>query len=235
MHTFVIGSQEHKSLLRISTLASIVGAIFFMIANIIHPRSPNIEVNQFQIETVAHSDIWVTDHVILWLGGLLLLAGLLAIHHSLTNPNSLVWTYLGNMSALVSTALWSVLMAMDGLASKAVHTAWSHTPPAEQESALHVAEMMEEIDIALFSFYIVLFFGITFFLYGWGVLKSEEHPAWLGWAAVLLSIASFVVGLVQAYTGLSVLVTNILFASLSSFLTLWLIIMSVRIWRGIRD
>ncbi len=235
MNTFVTDSQEHKSLLRISTLASIVGAIFFMIANIVHPRSPNIEVNEFQIETVAHSDIWVTDHVVLWLGGLLLLPGLLAIHHSLTNRNSLVWTYFGNMSALVSTALWTVLMAMDGIASKATHVAWSHAPVPEKKTALRVAEMMEEIDIALFSFYIVLFFGITFFLYGWGVLKSEEHPAWLGWAAIVLSIASFVVGLVQTYTGLSVLVTNILFASLSSFLILWLIIMNIRIRRGVRD
>ncbi len=54
-------------------LAAIVGAIFFMIANILHPRSPNIEVNEFQIETVAHSDIWITDHVVLWLAGVLML------------------------------------------------------------------------------------------------------------------------------------------------------------------
>ncbi len=94
--------------------------------------------------------------------------------------------------------------------------------------------MMEEIDVSLFSFYIVIFFGLTFFLYGLAVLKSEEYPTWVGWIAVILSVASFVVGLVQTYTGLSVLVTNMLFASFSSLLTLWLLIMNIRIWRSVK-
>jgi len=53
----------------------------------------------------------------------------------------------------------------------------------------------------------------------------------LGLAAVLLGLASFVDGIVQGYTGLSPLVTNILFASFSSVQTLWLLTMCVLMWR----
>ena len=234
MTTFTVGSNEHKTLLRISSLAAIVGSIFFMITNILHPRSPNIEVNEFQIETVAHSNIWITDHVVMWLAGVLMLAGLIAIQQSITSKDSLAWAYLGYVSAIISTALWTVLMAVDGIASKMVHSAWAAAPTAEKASALRVAEMMEEIDVALFSFYIIIFFGLTFFLFGLAVLKSDNYPTWLGWTAVVLSVASFIVGLVQSYTGLSVLVTNMLFASFSSFLTLWLLIMNIRIWRSVK-
>ena len=46
--------MEQRTLMRIGAVSADVGAIVFAIANIIHPRSPNIEVNAAQIETVAN-------------------------------------------------------------------------------------------------------------------------------------------------------------------------------------
>lgn len=222
---------EQRTLIRIGSVSAVIGAIIFMIANIVHPRSPNIEVYQAQIETVAHSQIWITDHLFLLMGGFLLLGGLIAVRHSIATGVAAAWAQLGYVSALISTSLWAVLMGLDGIASKAVHNSWAVASVEEKIIALRVAEMMEEIDVALFSLYIILFFGITFFLYGVAVSMSDAYPKWLGWVAIILAVASFVVGVIQTYAGLSVLVTNVLFTSFSSFLILWVLVMGVLTWR----
>jgi len=232
--TIANDSIAQQTLIRIGALSSIVGAIIFMFANIAHPRSPNIEVNQAQIETVANSSIWLTDHLLLFLGGFLLLGGFVAIQRSITSGVGAAWAQLGYVSAIVSTSVWTVLMAVDGITSKVVHSAWATAPLAEKATALRIADMMENIDIGIFSLYIVVFFGITFILYGLAVAQSDTYPQWLGWVAVVLAVACLVVGVVQVYTGLSVLVTNILFTSFSSFLTLWMLVMGILTWRSVK-
>ena len=224
-------SEQEKKLIRCGALCAIAGAIIFMVANIIHPRSLNIAFTPAQIETVAASGIWVTDHLFLFLGGFLLLGGLMAIRRLVSSELGGVWAEFGYASAMVSTSVWTILMALDGITSKVVHNAWAMSPAGDKVVALHVAEMMEEIDIGIFSMYIIVFFGITLLFYGLAVAKSTSFPAWLGWVAVVLASCSLVVGVVQAYTGLSVLITNTLFASFSSLLTLWMLIMGFLTWR----
>jgi hypothetical protein len=212
-------------------VSAIIGALLFIVANVLHPRSPNIEITQAQIETVAASDIWLTDHLVLLVSGLLLLGGLIALRKSITGQPGAAWAEFGYVSALVSTGVWVVLVGLDGITSKIVHDAYAAAPDA---GTLAIAELMEEIDIGLFSTFIIVFFGVTLLFYGLGVALSDNFPRWLGWVAVVLATASLITGFVQAYTGLSVLVTSMLFASFSSFLTLWLLIMGVLMWRRTR-
>lgn len=219
---------DERTLIRIGSVSAIIGAVLFMIANILHSRSPNIEITQAQIEALAASDIWLTDHLVLLVSGLLL-GGLVALRKSIPGQPGAAWAEFGYVSALVSTGVWVVLIGLDGIASKVVHDAYAAAPGAGN---LAIAEMMEEIDIGLFSTFIIVFFGVTLLLYGLGVALSNNFPRWLGWVAVVLATASLVTGFVRAYTGLSILATSMLFASFSSFLTLWLLIMGVLIWRG---
>jgi len=224
-------AADDRTLIRIGAVSAIIGAVLFMVANILHARSPNIEITQAQIEAVAASDIWLTDHLVLLVSGLLLLGGLVALRKSISGQPGAAWAEFGYVSALVSTGLWVVLIALDGITSKVVHDAYAAAPGA---GTLAIAEMMEEIDIGLFSTFIIVFFGVTLLLYGLGVAFSDNYPRWLGWVAVVLATASLITGFVQAYTGLSVLVTSMLFSSFSSFLTLWLLTMGVLMWRRTR-
>jgi hypothetical protein len=223
--------QHTNTFLRVGAMCAIVGSIIYMVANLAHPRSPNIESTPAQIETVAHSDIWVTDHLAVFFGGFLMLFGLMALTRMLHDGPSAPWAKFGQASAMVSTSVWAVLMAVDGIASKVVHVGWAVAPVAEKAMALRVASMMEEIDISIFSMYIIVFFGFTYLLYGLAVTKSAVFPRWLGWVAVLLGLASLIDGTVQGLTGLSVLVTNTLFATFASLLTVWTIVMGVLMWR----
>ena len=229
--SIVSGRTDDRTLIRIGAVSAVVGAVLTMVANILHPRSPNIEITQAQIETVAASDIWITDHLLLLVGVLLLLGGYIALRKSITGQPGAAWAEFGYAGALVSTSVLVVLTGLDGIASKVVHDAYAAAPSA---GTLAIAEMMEEIDIGLFSISIIVFFGVTLLLYGLGVALSDDFPRWLGWVAVVLAIASLITGFVQAYTGLSVLVTNMLFAGLASFITLWVLIMGVLMWRRTR-
>ena len=73
-----------------------------------------------------------------------------------------------------------------GLASKTTRDAWASATNAEQDVAIRVAEAMEEIDVGVFSLWIILFFGATFIVYGLAVAMSDHFPKWLGWAAAVL-------------------------------------------------
>ena len=217
------------SLSRIGGVLAIAGGIIFMVANMLHPRSPDLDVYQEQIETVADSDIWIVDHLAFLVGALLITLGLYALARSLyTSPGS-HWARLGVISLVISGALVTVLMGLDGIASKFVHDSFAAAPGSE--SALRVSLMMEEIDVALFSLYIVVFFGLTILLYGLAVGFSGAYPGWLGWVAVVLGAVSFVIGTIQAIDGLSVLITSVLFVGVASLVNIWVIIMGWYLWR----
>jgi hypothetical protein len=165
-----------RDVIRIGSMCAIVGALLFMAANNVNPRSPNIQITAMKVETVSHSDIWATDHVLLLIGGLLLLPGLIAIQRSIQIGPGAEWAYFGNFSAVVSTAIWAVLMAIDGFTSKVVHAASATAPEADKAVAMRVAEAMEQVDVGIFSTYIIVFFGLTFILYGLAVAKSGRFP-----------------------------------------------------------
>lgn len=226
--------MAERSLMRIGAVSAVIGAIVFAVANMLHPRSPDIEVTAEQVKTVAESGIWLTDHLAFVLGALLVLGGLVALQRSITSEPGAAWARLGYVSALVSSGVVAVLVGLDGIASKVVHDAWAAAPAAEKAAALRISEALEEVDIGVFSIYIIVFFGITFILYGLAVALSEVYPKWLGWAAVVLGIASFIVGIVQAYVGLSVVGTNYLFSGFASLLTVWVLVMGILMWRKAR-
>ena len=102
---------------------------------------------------------------------------------------------------------------------------------AESTMSFHVAEALEQIDVALFSMYIMLFFGVNLFLYGIASAKSPQYPKWMGYSVAVLSIGSLIVGWVQANQGLSFLITNVLFASFASLEMLWILVMGILVLR----
>ena len=215
--------QSEGSLWRIGGLLAMVGGVIFMVANLLHPRSSDIDVYEEQIETVADSDIWIVDHLAFMVGAWLITLGLYALARSLYATPGAVWARLGVIPLVISGALVTVLMGLDGIASKFVHDSFAVTPGSE--SAQRVSLMMEEIDVGLFSVYILVFFGLTILLYGLAVGYSGTYRSWLGWVAVALGAASLIIGTIQAIDGLSVLITSVLFVLVASLVNVWVIVM----------
>ena len=219
--------MDENYMMRIGAVSGIVGAVIFVIGNMLHPRSDDIEVYAEQIRTVAESDIWITDHLMFLVGGVLMAVFLIALHRTMLDGLAGALSRLGYFGALASTAVLTVLIGLDGMASKAIHDGVAAAPESEKATALRVAEAMEEVDVGVFSAWIILFFGATFIVYGLAVAMSDNFPKWLGWVAAALGVVSLVVGFYQAYDGLSVFITNYAFAGSATLLTVWVLVMAI--------
>ena len=218
-------------MMRIGATAGIVGAVAFAIANMLHARSDDIEVYAEQIKAVAESGFWVSDHLLLFVGGLLIAVFLIALHRTMLDGLSGALSRIGYFGTVASTGVMTVLVGLDGLASKATHDAWAAAPGADKAVALRIAEAMEEVDVGVFTLWIILFFGMTFIVYGLAVAMSNNFPKWMGWIAVALGLVALVVGFYQAYDGLSVFITNIAFAGTATLLTVWVLVMAIMMAR----
>ena len=202
-----------------------------MIANMVHPRSPDIEIYEEQIRTVSNSDIWIVDHLLFLLGALLIIFALYALAQSISDERASTWVRFGSVTAIISGGVVSVLIGTDGIASKFVHDAFVAAPGAESAMALRISEMLEEVDVAIFSIFILVFFGVTFLLYGLAVALDDEYPTWLGWTAIVLAVASLTIGTVQALSGLSTITTSVAFTGVASLLNVWIIVTGWYLWR----
>ena len=220
--------MPERALSRIGSVSAIVGAILLIVANILHPRGAPFGDTKAHLQEIAGSGIYLGDHIGIAVGALLVVGGLVAIYRSITAGAGAACARLGFAAALASAALITVVIAIDGIAIKAVATAWA----SSQDPALfQAAFVLEQVGVGLFSMLIFLFFGVTFILYGLAVALSDVYPKWLGWAALVLGIVAALIGLVQAYNGPSTLLTNQLFPIASVLLTVWVLVMGVLLWR----
>jgi len=226
--------MSEPTLFKIGSVAAIVGGILAVVVNILHPTPPERGNTEALLRLVAESSIWVPDHVGIVFVVLLTLGAAVAIARSITGERGASLARLGVAGALTSAAIAIVLFAIDGIALKDLAMAWLNAPAAEKEVAFRVAEAVEAIGEALFSLWIIVFFGITFLLYGLAVALGDGYPKWLGWVAVVAALGSLLVGVAQSFSGLSVLMTDILFPLFSLILTLWLVIIGFLLWRKAR-
>ena len=217
-------------LFRIGSVSAVVGGALAIVVNVLHPRTAGIDQPENWVAMVAASGIWLGDHVAIMFPNLMLTGGLIAIAHSITKERGAAWAQLGYAGAVISAALLAVWIAIDGIATKAVADAWASAPAAEKAAAFRLGHAMMRINVALFSVWLLVW-GVTIVLYGLAVATTTLYPRWLGMAGVLVGLGATLVGLTQALTGPSHLVTTILIGISAFFLTSWVMVIGVLLWR----
>jgi hypothetical protein len=223
-------SPEEWSIFRIGSVAGIIGSLLAMVGNLLHPATPTgspVGVAR----TIAQSENWVLIHLVIVVGLVLMLGALVALSRSIEGgvPGALAW--LGSIAAVGGVTVGVILVIVDGVAAKHLADAWQAAPPAESAAALRVVLAEEAINFALASLFNILFAGVIFILVGLAVAWSGEYPGWLGWVVVVAGVGSVPVGLVQAYTGESIGFTRIATIIFPTIITLWVVVMSVLLWR----
>jgi hypothetical protein len=216
--------------LRIGSVAGIVGALLGMVGNLIHPATPTDDPEGVA-RAIAGSQLWVVDHLAIVIGLILMLGTLVAIAESIRDGLPGALARLGSVAAVAGITVGLVLVTLDGLAAKQIADAWATAPPDEQAAALRLVLAEETINFALAALFNVLFAGVTFILYGLAVAWSRVYPRWLGWVVVVAGIGSVAAGLVQAYAGEATTVTRVLTIIFPTVITLWLVGMSMLVWR----
>lgn len=222
-----------RPLLRIGSLSLMAGAILALGFNLLHPRTAGVADVEAVLPMIADSAAWDLIHAALLLGVLLIVAGLVAVERSIREGAAAAWARLGTTAAALSGAVYLVLSAVDGRARKVMAEAWLRAPPPERMAALRVSEALEMVNFGLFSVFGVVFFGLTFMLFGLAIVKSDVYPRVLGWVALIGGIVSFLVGSTHLLRGPSVLMTNILFTASSIILTALLFVIGALLWRRV--
>jgi hypothetical protein len=222
--------REEGGILRIGAVAGILGSLLAMVGNLLHPATP-IGDPEGVAQTIAQSERWVLVHLVILVGLILMLGALVALSRSIEGGLAGALAQLGSVAAVAGVTVGVVLVIVDGVAAKHLADAWEAAPPEEAAAALRVVVAKEAINFALAALFNILFAGVTFILLGLSVAWSGEYPGWLGWVAVVAGVGSVPVGLVQAYTGESIGFTRIATIIFPTIITLWVVVMSVLVWR----
>ena len=221
---------EEGSIFRVGSVAGIVGSLLAMVGNLLHPATP-IGDPEGVARTIAQSERWVLVHLVIVVGLILMLGALVASSRSIEGGLPGALSQLGYVAAVAGVTVGVVVVIVDGVAAKYLADAWEVAPPDQAAAALRVVLAEEAINFAVAALFNILFAGVTFILLGLAVAWSGEYPRWLGWVAVVAGIGSVPVGLVQAYTGESNEFTRIATIIFPTIITLWVVVMSVLLWR----
>ncbi len=215
-----------RTLLRIGAVSAIVGVITLFVAEAFHGGHDPADFQAVLPEYAANAN-WEVVHIGQFLGYVLVLVGLVALYHSISEGRGAALARLGYVTAVVATAIYAVNQGVDGVAVKFVADEWVGAPAEEKADALRVAEAVRHIEIGLTSF-VEVTWGAALLLYGVAIALSDAYPGWLGWAAVAVGIGWIVLGLLVAHNGFTQVTLNML---LSALLGLWLLVLAVFLWR----
>lgn len=221
-----------RTLLRLGSVLLVVGALGGIVVNVMHPRASDFQALAL-VQLVAATDngLWIGDHIGILFAVLLVVGGQLALSRSFTGERAAAFGRLGAGAALLSAAIFAVGVATDGIAQKGLADAWAAAAPADKAGALGAVLAVVALSGALFTVSIIVTFGLTSLLFGLAIASDETYPRWLGWIGAVLGVAATLIGVVLAYQGPSVLVSVVLFTSVSLAITIWLFALGVLLWR----
>jgi len=217
-------------MLRIGGAAAILGSLLAAVGNLLHPVTPRADpVGVAQV--IAQSESWTLIHLVIVLGILLMLAGLIALRHSIQGGLPEALARLGVAAATVGVTIGLVTVILDGVAAKQLADQWAAAPDHEKAVALGLVSANETINFALAGLFNMSFAGVPFILFGLAVALGDAHPRWLGWTAVAAGSGSIGAGLVQAFTGEPTTTSLILTIIGPTVISLWLLVMGILMLR----
>jgi hypothetical protein len=198
------GRPVDSTRLRLGAGAMVVGLLGQVPLGTLHPHQEYANDSAAAFHEYAHSEDWVLVHLGQYVGVLLVAIGLVAVATSLARQRGPAG-FLGvvaAVTAVTSTAVFAVQMAVDGVALKAAVDAWvSATGSAERDAAYLVAESVRSVEKGLSALFNVTN-GVTMLSLGVG-LALTGRSRWLGWIAAVAGLGLVAVGVITARTGFS--------------------------------
>jgi hypothetical protein len=220
-------------ILRIGSIAAIVGSLAGLVGNLIHPATP-IGDPQGIARVIADSSAWTPIHLVIVAGIMLMLGALVALDHSIRGGAAGALARFGLAAGVAGITVGLILVILDGVAAKQLAEEWAKAPADEQATALRVVLGNETINFALASLFNILFAGVTFILFGLAVALSDVYPRWLGWVVVGAGVGSVGAGLVQAFARVPTTASFVLTIIGPTVITLWLFVMGMLLARKAR-
>lgn len=216
---------------RLTAVLMVAGALSQLPLGMLHPHheQPNHSRDAFA-EYAASAD-WVWVHLGQYVGALLLSWGLITLALSLARHGG-VTAQLARLSAaaaIVTTAVFAVQMAVDGIALKAAVDHWAASSGAARATAYDVADAVRSVEKGLSALF-HLNNGITLLTLGAALAQGGRRRA-LGWIGAASGAGFLVEAAVTARTGFSPEAATVALAP-TLLLLVFLVGAAVSMWRG---
>jgi hypothetical protein len=207
--------QDDRSLLRVGAVAGALGVLLQVVADQLHPAHAHPNDSAAAFAEYARSDIWVSVHIGQFLGTLLIVVALVALARSAARQPGIAGALAvaGTVAAVVVAAVFTVQMAVDGVALKAAVDVWSHAADADKPTAFLMADDVRAMEKGLAGFF-QMSNGVTLLALGLSLALGRMFRRWLGWVGAIAGAGWFVGGVVTAHTGFSVEASRILLGPL---------------------
>jgi hypothetical protein len=213
----------------VSLIAGVV--LFFIFFALLQVDAPLSDPGDTEVilQSIVDSSIWAGFHDVVMAAFLLFVGGLLALYRSIRGEPGATLARLGFAATLVGVAILSVSEGISGGgAMKGLADAWAAA--ADKAAPFAVAEAVVLVSFDIFSWGIVVFYGVAFILFGLAIALTDLYPKWLGWVAVVGGVGNALMGIVLFYQGWSQ-VTDAVWSPFAFVVTLWLLVMGVLMWR----
>jgi hypothetical protein len=223
--------RDDRSLLRIGAIAGALGVVLQLVTDQLHPAHAHPNDSAAAFAEYARSDIWVSVHIGQFLGTLLIVVALVALARSAARQPGVAGALavVGTVAAVVVAAVFTVQMAVDGVALKAAVDAWSSAAGPDKPTAFLMADDVRAVEKGLGGFF-QMSNGLTLLALGLSLALGRMFRRWLGWVGAIAGVGWFVGGVTTAHTGFSVAASRILMGPL--LLTLVFVVgVCVAMWR----
>ncbi len=194
-----------SALPRIGAAAGITGVLLQVAMDQLHPAHADPNDSQAAFTEYSHYGPWTVVHMGQFLGTLLLVIALLALARGLSRQRGLAGALavIGAVTALIVAAVFTVQMAVDGVALRSAIDTWTSAAPGpEKTSAFQVADGLRGLEKGLSGFF-HLNNGLTLIALGLSIAIGGLYRRWLGATAILAGLAFLIGGVVTAHTGFS--------------------------------
>lgn len=194
-----------SALLRIGAVCGIAGLIVQVAMDQLHPARTDPNDSRAAFVEYAASKGWTAVHIGQFLGTLLIALALLALARVLSRQPGLpgALAIVGAVTTLMLAAVFTVQMAVDGVALRSAIDTWMRAAPgAARTSAFQVADGLRGLEKGLSGFF-HLNNALTLVALGLSIALGQVFARWLGWVAVLAGLAFLVGGVVTAHSGFS--------------------------------
>ncbi|HEX5978944.1 MAG TPA: hypothetical protein VFY68_16800 [Nitrososphaeraceae archaeon] len=225
-------SQSQYPLLRIGSIAFLVGVIIVIVSTTIHPSTEDPSNHPIVFAEYANDDSWIAVHIGQFAGGIMVFAaGFVALFRLLVQSGSgiaSILAWIGLAVAIPTASAIAVLQAVDGIALKMAVDSWVAAPPEEKVITFRVAEGIRFIEYGTNSIFRILQ-GTLAMIFGVAIAKSKILSKWIGGTGVVIGAVTIYAGLEVAYLGFGGLTTIIGISMIIYFI--WVGILGGLMWR----
>lgn len=218
--------------LRVGATAGVAGLLVQVVMGQMHPAHADPNKSRAAFVEYANYTSWTAVHIGQWAGTLLLGLALLILALSLVRQPGLAGALalVGAVTSILLVAVFTVQMAVDGVALRSAIDTWTNTPVGPgKTSAFQVAEGVRGLEKGLSGFF-HLNNGLTLVTLGLSIALGHLYARWQGWTAVVAGLGFLAGGVVTAQTGFSVTAGAVLTPALL-LMVVFVVGVCVSMWR----